>query len=117
MKAVFSRIATPWRVLGLACLLAGAYATIANGGYRHNVHVVKKVRDRAGNVEEIQSVSFEIDSGSGGGPACLPQSDEFDGEGLDAKWDVLRPTGDVEATSGWWRAIRNRCTPTTRCRS
>ncbi|GGU38634.1 transglycosylase domain-containing protein [Nocardioides albus] len=30
--------------------LANAYATIANGGYRHDVHVVKKVRDRAGNV-------------------------------------------------------------------
>jgi membrane peptidoglycan carboxypeptidase len=30
--------------------MANAYATIANGGYRHDVHVVKKVRDRAGNV-------------------------------------------------------------------
>ncbi|GGR54618.1 membrane peptidoglycan carboxypeptidase [Nocardioides luteus] len=30
--------------------MANAYATIANGGYRHNVHVVKKVRDRSGNV-------------------------------------------------------------------
>ncbi len=30
--------------------MANAYATIADGGYRHNVHVVKKVRDRAGNV-------------------------------------------------------------------
>lgn len=30
--------------------MANAYATIANGGYRHDIHVVKKVRDRAGNV-------------------------------------------------------------------
>lgn len=30
--------------------MANAYATIADGGYRHDVHVVKKVRDRAGNV-------------------------------------------------------------------
>ena len=30
--------------------MANAYATIADGGYRHDAHVVKKVRDRAGNV-------------------------------------------------------------------
>jgi PKD repeat protein/glucose/arabinose dehydrogenase/type 1 glutamine amidotransferase len=52
-------------------------------------HVIEyRSRDGAGNVEDTQSVTFTI-AGVGGGP-CLPQSDEFEGSELDAKWDVLR---------------------------
>ncbi len=58
-------------------------------------HVVQfRSRDRAGNVEAIRSVAFEIafpDAPSGG--SCLPQSDEFGGGALDDKWDVLRQAG------------------------
>ena len=32
--------------------------------------------------------------------ACLSQSDEFDGASLAGKWDVLRPTGDVQVVDG-----------------
>ncbi|HSI80510.1 MAG TPA: ThuA domain-containing protein, partial [Solirubrobacterales bacterium] len=59
-------------------------------------HVVEyRSRDRAGNVEETKSVDFEIagDEPPPPGGECLPQSDEFVGDSLDEKWDVLRPAG------------------------
>jgi PKD repeat protein/glucose/arabinose dehydrogenase/type 1 glutamine amidotransferase len=58
-----------------------------SGDGEHTVEY--RSRDAAGNVEETKSVTFTIDSDGGGGN-CLPQSDEFDGTELDAKWDVLR---------------------------
>ncbi len=58
-------------------------------------HLVEfRSRDRAGNVEDPpKSVSFTIQPPGGGGNSCLPQSDEFAGSALDAKWEVRRPAG------------------------
>ena len=56
-------------------------------------HVVEfRSRDAAGNLEATKSVAFEIagDDPPGGGASCLPQSDEFAGDALDPKWDLLR---------------------------
>jgi PKD repeat protein/type 1 glutamine amidotransferase len=51
-------------------------------------------RDRSGNVEDPpKQVTFTINGGSGGGAACLPPSDEFDGTSLNSKWTVLRSAG------------------------
>ena len=65
-------------------------------------HTVEfRSRDNSGNVETPPgSVAFEIDLGGGGGSACLPQSDEFAGTALDAKWSVLRAAGGGPTVSG-----------------
>ena len=57
-------------------------------------------RDRAGNVEDPPgTLTFTIGTGGGGG-SCLPQSDEFDGSALGAKWTVLRPAGGGPTVTG-----------------
>ncbi|MDA0140166.1 DUF1080 domain-containing protein [Solirubrobacter sp. CPCC 204708] len=57
-------------------------------------HTVEyRARDRAGNqTDPVGSVTFTINLNTGG-TSCLPQSDEFSGSALDAKWTVLRSAG------------------------
>ena len=82
-------------------------------------HTVEfRSRDRAGNVEDPpKSVSFTIEPPGGGGSTCLPQSDEFAGSALDAKWEVrVRPAAarrsPTEASG--CRSSRATSSPTTR---
>jgi len=64
--------------------------TVSDAG-EHTVEF--RSTDFAGNVEETKSVAFTIEEPGGG--TCLPPSDEFDGDALDEKWDVLRPNPDA----------------------
>ena len=74
----------------------GPFTVSGNG--EHTVEY--RSRDTAGNVEDWKSVTFTIETQSGGG-SCLPQTDEFDGNVLDDKWDVLRESdGGPQVANG-----------------
>jgi glucose/arabinose dehydrogenase/type 1 glutamine amidotransferase/plastocyanin len=62
-------------------------------------HTVEfRARDVAGNqTDPPGSITFRINLSA---PACLPQSDEFDGDALDPKWTVLRPAGGGPVVGG-----------------
>ncbi len=60
-------------------------------------------RDRAGNVETpAGSVAFSI-AFPGGGGSCSPQSDQFNGSAVDAKWQLINPAAGNPPTVGGGR--------------
>ncbi len=66
---------------------------------RNGAHELEfRAVDRAGHVGTTDSVAFVIEGRDS--PPCLPASDEFDGDALDGKWDVLRDSGGIEVADG-----------------
>jgi glucose/arabinose dehydrogenase/type 1 glutamine amidotransferase len=78
----------------------GPFNVSGNGTYTIEYRAI----DVAGNHEEPNSVTFEIDNTAGGGGTCLPQADDFGGDQLDGKWQIVndnpsaRSVGDDHLT-------------------